>query len=47
MTRDREKLAREQQLLEAARLGQLKQLEAILGQIQQLKTKRRSNPLAR
>ena len=49
MTKDRDKkqLARDQQLLEAARLGQFNQLETILRHHQQLKSKRRTNPLAR
>jgi hypothetical protein len=48
MTRERDKkLGKEQQLLDAARLGQFNQLETILRQFDQLKTKKRSNPLAR
>ena len=48
MTRDKEKkLTKEQQLLNAARLGQVEQLEAILNQFMQLKSKKRTNPLAR
>lgn len=34
-------------LLEAARLGDLRQLESILDQFQQSKSKKKSNPLAR
>uniref|UniRef100_A0A6G1SKA8 Ankyrin repeat and SAM domain-containing protein 1A n=1 Tax=Aceria tosichella TaxID=561515 RepID=A0A6G1SKA8_9ACAR len=47
MTKERDKkLGRDRQLLEAAQLGQFNQLETILCQFQQLKTKKRSNPLA-
>lgn len=47
MTKGKEKkVGRDQQLLEAARLGQLKQLETLLGEFQ-VKSKKRSNPLAR
>lgn len=47
MTRDKEKkFAKDQLLLEAARLGQVNQLEIILKEFQH-KSKKRSNPLAR
>lgn len=48
MTKEKEKkLAKEQVLLEAARLGQLDRLEAILSQSQVVKWRKKSNPLAR
>lgn len=48
MTREKErKLNKEQQLLDAARLGQLEQLETLLSQFTQLKSKKRTYPLQR
>lgn len=49
MTREKEKKpgSKEQQLLDAARLGHAEQLETFLSHFTQLKTKKRSNPLAR
>lgn len=49
MTKDikDKKLNKNQQLLEASRLGQLQQLECILSQFQQLESRKKTNPLAR
>lgn len=48
MTKDKEKkVGKDQLLLEAARLGQIERLEAILSQNQQLKSRKKTNPLAR
>lgn len=48
MTKEKEKkVGKDQLLLEASRLGHLHQLESILGQLRQLKSKKKSNPLAR
>mgnify|MGYP006965677684 CR=1 FL=1 len=41
------KTGKDQLLLEASRLGDARQLESILGQLQALKSKKKSNPLAR
>lgn len=48
MTKDKkDKIGKEQLLLEASRLGQLDQLEAILSQSQPHRLKKKTNPLAR
>lgn len=48
MTKEKDKkVANEQLLLEASRLGNVAQLETILGQFQQSKAKKKTNPLAR
>lgn len=49
MTKDKpdKKLAKEQLLLEAARLGRFDELESVLGQSPMQRFKKKSNPLAR
>lgn len=48
MTKDKpKKIDKSQKLLEASRLGQLQQLELLLSQFHQLKSKKKTNPLAR
>lgn len=41
------KIGKDQILLEASRLGQYKQIESILSQFHTLKSKKKTNPLAR
>lgn len=48
MAKERDKkVGKDQVLLEASRLGQYKQIESILRQFHTLKTKKKTNPLAR